>query len=435
MNRASPRRDGHRRRALQKWTKRALLGILAAGGLAALAKSLAPKPVPVERTEAARGRFVVTVDEDGRARVEDRYVVRAPIPGRLARLGLEPGDDVDEGEVLARIVPLEAPLLDARARSSAEARVAAARARIEQTRAQVARAEAALELAAAEAQRLERLGAEDVIAPRELDRARARRRTAEAELDSARFARRVAEHELRTARAALGRYEDGDAAPEALEVTAPAAGRVLEVKRESGGAVALGAPLLVIGDTRRLEVVVDVLTQDAVEIAPGARVTLERWGGPALEARVKRVEPSAFTRRSALGVEEQRVNVIVGDFETSPAAARLGDGWRVEARIVVWASDDALTVPASAVFRRDGGWAVFTVEADTARETAVELGRRNGRKVQVTSGLEAGDVVVAHPSEDVQDGVEVAVRDGGADTAPGPRPTPPGRARGDGARR
>lgn len=387
--------------------KRALFGGLGALGLWVLGSSLAPKPVPVDVAPVERGPLRVTVDEDGRTRVEDRYVVTAPVTGRLARIGLEPGDEVRTGDVLARIVPTASPLLDPRARSSAEARVAAAIAGEEQARARVARAEAAQRFARAELERFRRLAEEEVIAPRELDRIRLEAETAESDLASARFAHQVARHELEMAKAALGRVDGADGTVEHLEVPAPVDGRVLEVMRESEGAVTMGSPLLELGDPSDMEVVVDVLTRDAVEIQPGAHARLDRWGGAPVEARVRQVEPSAFTKLSALGVEEQRVNVVL-DLDDPPSG--LGDGFRVEARITVWSSDDALHVPASAVFRRDDGWAVYSVREGQARLTAVEVGRRTGRRVQIVEGLQEGDEVVVHPSDAVEDGRAVAPR-------------------------
>jgi len=231
------------------------------------------------------------------------------------------------------------------------------------------------------------------------------------ELTSAQFAARVADHQLEMSRAALGLIGARDGEGEQMEVRAPVAGQVLRVIQESEGVVAAGTPMLEAGDPAHLEIVVDVLTSDAVEIEPGARVEIDRWGGEhTLAAHVRTVEPSAFTRMSALGVEEQRVNVIIDLDEPRERWQSLGDGYRVEARIVVWAQDDVLKVPASAVFRHGRGWAVFAVEGDTARLREVEVGRRNGLAVQITEGLSADDRVVVHPSERVVDGVAVVQR-------------------------
>lgn len=398
-----------RRRRIARWARRGLFVGLAAGILALVVTGLLPDPVAVEIATAHRAPLTVTVDEDGRTRVKDRYLVSAPIDGLVTRIELEPGDVVEAGEVVARIIPLVAPLLDARARLAAEARVAAALSARKQAAAGVERAKAALRFAEADAARLERLLAEEVIAARELEQARFSKRAAAAELASARFAYEVAEHELETARAALHRLQPGAEVGEQIEVTAPVAGRVLEVHRKSEGAVQVGTPFVEVGDPGALEVVVDVLTPDAVAIPEGARVVLDRWGGPALEGRVRRAEPSAFTRVSALGVEEQRVNVLV-DLVDDRGVGRLGDGYRVEAHIVVWESADALSVPSSAVFRGKRGFSVYRVEAGIARATVVSVGQRTGRRVEILSGLAAGDAVIVHPSDAVEDGVAVRAR-------------------------
>lgn len=401
-------KEGRRasRRAALRWLKRALLAIvvLALAGLIVFA--FLPKPIPVDMVEIERGDMQVTVDEDGRARVRDRYTVSAPISGRVARIELDAGDGVKEGTVLARIVPLEPPLLDARSKSTAEARVAAALAARGQTQAQIDRAKAALEFAADHSKRTEELVAGKAVGTRELDQARLSKRTAAAELESLRFGARVAEHELAMARAAIERRGKSGAG-EQLDVPAPVDGRVLRLIQESEGVVQAGAPLLELGDPRALEIVVDVLTSDAVRIQPGARVTIDRWGGAPLPARVRKVEPSAFTRVSALGVEEQRVNVVI-DLDAHEEA--LGDGYRVEAHIVVWEAAEVVRVPASAVFRHEAGWAVYRVEGGIARLTTVEIGQRNGKQVEIRRGLEPPATLVLHPSDRIRDGVAAVAR-------------------------
>lgn len=403
-------KNAHRRH-LSKWIKRGLLAMVALLGLGMIFNGLLPKPVPVDIAQVVRGAMTVTVDEDGHARVKDRYVVGAPISGHLARIELEPGDTVKRGEILARIIPLAPPLLDKRARTTAEARVQAALAAKKRSAAQIAAAEASLAFAKAEAHRYERLGKERVVSQQRLEQARTNRRTAASQVDSARFAKEMAEHELKMARAALGNLKGGSSWLEQLEVPSPLDGRVLRTHQESEGAVQAGTPLLELGDSGAIEIVVDVLTQDAVEMAPGARVSIDRWGGPELEGRVRRVNPSAFTRMSALGVEEQRVLVIVDLVGDPQDWSGLGDGFRVEAHIAVWHQSDALTVSASSVFRSDRGWAVFKAEDGRARLTPVALGRRTGRRVQILSGLAAEDEVVVHPSDRIADQVAVAARE------------------------
>ena len=410
---AAPSRTGRgRRRASVKWLKRGLWLLAAAGLVAMIAVAFLPEPVPVDLVAAGRGTLRVTVDEDGRTRVMDRYVLKAPLGGNLARIELDPGDPVEDEQVLARLVPLARPLMDAQSRTEAQARVASAAAQLRQARAAVERAEAALEFAEGNAARMRRLAERGTIPPQTLEEAELELRSRREELTSARFGVRVAAHQREMARAALGRFE-GEArdGAEQMAVTSPIEGVVLRVMERSGGVVQPGTPLLEIGDPSHLEVAVDVLTSDAVHIARGDRVIIERWGGDApLAGHVRLVEPSAFTRTSALGVEEQRVNVVVDLDSPRERWARLGDGYRVETRIVVWEEEDVLTVPASAVFRRGDGWAVFRVEAGVAELAPIRPGRRTGLAVQVLDGLQAGDRVVAHPSDRVSDGVEVEPR-------------------------
>jgi HlyD family secretion protein len=361
---------------------------------------------------AARGPLRVTVDEDGQARVIDRYVVSAPLVGSLARIELEPGDDVQQGRLLARIVPLLPPLLDERSRSGAEARVAAAVAAQRQASAQIERAAANKSFAEREAQRQGELAKSGTISQAQLDQALLAQRTSGAELESARFAARVADYELEMARATLRRLSASkqESRGEQLDVGSPVSGRVLKVLHESEGVVQAGTPLVEVGDPRALEIAVDVLTVDAVRIPTNARVTIDRWGGEALEGRVRRIEPSAFTRLSSLGVEEQRVNVLIDLTSPREKWRTLGDGYRVEAHIVVWEADDVVRVPASSVFRHGQGWAAYRVEGDRARLTPVEIGERTGREVQVKRGIRPGTRVVLYPSDQLGEGARVKSR-------------------------
>ena len=399
-------------RTASRWIKRSILVILAVGLVATIVYAWLPKPVPVETAVAEKGDLVVTVDEDGRTRVKDRYVISAPLTGNLARIELSPGDAVKQGEILARLVPLTAPLLDARSRKEAEARVRAAEAARRQAKAQIERASAAESYAQKEAKRTRELSGKGVITESELDRANLEERAREAELASAQFGAKVAEHELSMARAALGAFKGpGKAASEdQLVVPSPVRGRVLQVLQKSEGVVQAGAPLLELGDPSALEIAVDVLTSDAVRIPPGAPVEIVRWGGPSLPGHVRLVEPSAFTRVSALGVEEQRVNAVIDLDAPYEKWSQLMDGYRVEARIVVWKGKDVLTAPASALFRRDDGWAVFVVQDGRAVARRVEVGHNSGLSAEIVSGLSPGDRVVVHPSDRVADGVRVEHR-------------------------
>jgi len=381
--------------------------LLAAAGLV---WALRPPPVPVQTAVAERGPLRVTVDEEGETRVRDRYVVAAPIAGRVLRIDLDPGDAVETGQVLARIEP--APL-DRRALAEARARVEAALATQRAARAAVVRADAALAQVRREADRMERLHRSGTVADEQLERARLDETSHSQDLESARFAARAAAFQLEAARAALLAAEGGSAASTpgcgdgetCVKVRAPEAGTVLRVPEESERVVAAGTPLLEVGDPHRLEIVIDVLSADAVRVRPGAPVRVEEWGGEGvLLGRVRRVEPSGFTKLSTLGVEEQRVNVIA-DLEAPPPS--LGDAFRVEARIVTWEGEDVLQVPVSALFRHGAGWAVFVVEDGRAALRPVQLGRRGRRGAQVLDGLAAGERVVLHPSDRVEDGVRV----------------------------
>jgi HlyD family secretion protein len=391
-----------------------MLVALALGALAWLVMAFQPKPVSVDLAEATRGPMRVTVREDGKTRVEHRYVISAPIHGNLLRIDLEPGDPVAADQVLARIVPAIPPLLDERTRAAASAQLNVALAAQRQAGAQAEAARAAHELARREADRYRALGDRKAMAQEAVDRAVFEERARSEALASAEFAVKVAAHQVGMARAALGRMQGPGgkrAQADEMALASPIAGQVLRVLQESETVVAAGQVLLEVGDPDALEVVVDVLTRDAVHIVPGAPVAVERWGGDQpIQAHVHRVEPSAFTRLSALGVEEQRVNVII-DFDDPPEAwKKLGDGFRVEVAIEVWGAEDVLTVPVSAVFRHGDTWAVYVDQGGYARLTPVEVGRRNQDSAQILSGLEAGARVIVHPSDRVQDGVALLAR-------------------------
>lgn len=397
--------------SLSTWLKRAVGLAFVAVVVALLVVSWMPKPFPVDVAEVSSGSLEVTVDEDGYTRVKDRYTVSAPLGGNVARIALAPGDTIEEGAIVAHVLPVAAPLMDPRRRAEAQARVSGALAAQRQTRSTISRAEASLELAETEVGRTRGLAQSGAASAQSLDRAEVTRRTRSEELTSARFGARVAAYELQMARAALGRHGSQTTEQEQLEIPSPVGGRVLRVILESEGVVQPGTPLLEVGDPTALEIVVDVLTSDAVHIEPGARVRVERWGGEAaLEGHVRLVEPSAFSHVSALGVQERRVNVIIDLDTDSDVWQGLGDGYRVEARIVVWRADDVVRAPSSAAFRHDEGWAVFVVEGELARLTPIEVGRRGGLQVEVQSGLRAGDRVIVHPSDQVSDGLVVAPR-------------------------
>lgn len=397
-------------------TRRLLLWAVAGAALALfLVWAFAPRPLPVDLATAGRGPLRVTVAEEGETRVEDRFVVSAPVAGQVLRIELEPGDSVTAGEtVLATFSPAAASPLDVRSRRQAEAQASAARQALEGARAEQQRAAAQAELARRELERAERLFEEGIVAQETLDVARAEARATTGTLRAAEFAVGSARFELEQARAALTTGFEGGG--ETLVLTSPVDGVVLERFHESAAVVPAGEPLLEVADTGRLEVVADFLSTDAVRIEPGMPAVIEHWGGgEPLAARVRRVEPSGFTKISALGVEEQRVNVVLDFAEPRTAFGTLGDDYRVEVEVVLWQGEDVLTVPTSALFRHgageEDGWAVYRVEGGRAVLTPVEVGHRTPLATEVVSGVEAGDVVVVHPSDQVAQGVRVAARE------------------------
>ncbi|MHB0974542.1 MAG: efflux RND transporter periplasmic adaptor subunit [Thiobacillus sp.] len=372
-----------------------------------------PRAVPVDVAEVKRAPLTVTVEEEGKTRVRERYLVSAPVAGYVRRIDLKAGDAVAAGQVLAVIEPARSVALDPRTRVQARAQVSAAQAALVVAQENARAAAAAAQLAQQERIRAESLRQSNFVSAQALDAARSAETRARAAEQAAQYAVRVARFDLETARAAAAstaQLQHGGAA-EVLQVRAPVAARVLRLQHESEGPVAAGQPLLEIGNPESLEAEVEVLSTDAVKIATGSKVILDRWGGDQpIEGRVRVVEPGGFTKISALGVEEQRVRVIV-DF-TSPRAAwaRLGDGYHVEARFVLWQGKDVLQLPTSALFRNGKGWAAFRLDGGRARLTPVEIGQRAGLSTQVLSGLHAGDRVVAHPDETIRDGVRVRPR-------------------------
>ncbi len=392
-------------------------GIALAAAVALLSWAFAPRPLQVELATASVGRFEATIDEDGRTRVRDRYVVSAPLAGRLSRIALREGDAVAPDTVLATLAPTLAPMLDARTSAELAVRVETTDAMVARAQTRIERAKVALEQARTVLKRDEKLAAGRFVSASQLDTDRLAVRAAQKELDSAIQDRHVAGHELDQARAALAAVRGDDDAT--FAVRAPVAGRVLRVLQPSAGTVALGTPLLEIGDTGAMEIVAELLTGDALQAKPGTSVRIERWGGTTpLAGKVRRVEPAGFTKISALGVEEQRVNVLI-DITSPPEQWRaLGDGYRVGVRIVALARDDVLRVPVSAVFPRTQStddaraMAVFVVDADhRARLRPVEIGGRNGEDAWIVSGLRAGDRVIVYPGDTVEDGARVQARE------------------------
>ncbi len=377
-----------------------------------------PQPLPVDLARIDRGPLVVTIDGDGRTRVRDVYVVSAPISGRVLRVEPHVGDIVEENEtVLAVVQPTDPTFLDRRARAQAQSAAKAAEAAFALAEAEQARALAELDFARSELRRARELAKRGNVSERDLDRARLQVRTADAALATAKATVEMRRFDLETALAALIQPGEGGAAVAegqcCIEVYSPVDGTVLRVIQESESVVAAGTPLVEVGDAADLEIVVDLLSSDAVRVATGAEVLVEDWGGgDSLSARVRRVEPYGFTKVSALGIEEQRVNVLV-DF-TEPAARwrNLGHGYRVETRIVEWRGEDVLRLPLGALFRDGEAWAVFVMADGVARLRRIEIDHANGRRAEVTAGLAEGERVILHPSDLVADGVRVVARGG-----------------------
>jgi HlyD family secretion protein len=387
--------------------KKLIASVLVVAAIAAVA--MWPEAMEVAVGRAERGPMQVTVDEDGETRVRDRFRVTAPVSGRVQRIEIEPGDTVVAGKtVLARITPAESPLLDARTRGELQAAVDAATAAVGQARAERQRAATALERARSTLRRQQELMKAGAISSDDLESAETALASAEDGLRAAEFTERRAESELQLARA---RLSAPSASGRSVDVLSPVDGTVLRRLRESEGVVPVGEPLLEIGEPGRMEIVADLLSTDAVRVSPGAAVLIEQWGGGhTLHGRVRRVEPSGFMKVSALGVEEQRVNVVI-DFTNHAEAVRLGDGYRVEVRIVLWQEADVLKVPVGALFRQGDGWAVFVVEDEHVRRQAVQLGQRNENEGQIVSGLEADATIVLHPPDTLTDGTRVIVKE------------------------
>ena len=384
-------------------------------GLAALALlagwALRPQAVAVETAQAVRGAFEQTVSDDGKTRVRERYVVSAPLAGRLERIALRAGDAVEKGQVLALLTPTAPAFLDARTSRELQGRIGAVQALLARARAETLKYAAQRDQAQADLERQARLAKEGFVSETAREQAGLALRTAERTLDAARYAEEAARHELEQARAALALYQSGEAGGAKWQVTSPVKGAVLKVVQESEGAVALGTPLIELADPKGLEAVVDVLSQEAVGIRPGMPARIELGQGVApLAARVRLVEPAAFTKISALGVEEQRVNVVLDFAAPLENLQTIGDGFRVEAHVVVFRQDNALKAPVGALFRDGAGWAVFTVDGVRARKRAVKAQRRNGIEAMVEDGLQPGERVVVYPSDALKDGARVSVR-------------------------
>jgi HlyD family secretion protein len=395
------------------WRRRVIWLMLLLGLALALFLGFQPRPRLVDVAEVRRAPLQLSVEEEGKTRVVDRYVVSAPVAGTTCRTELEVGDPVSKEQPLISIRPLQSQALDPRSRAAATARVAAAAAALRAAEQTADSAAAEAEYAGKELARLHPLAKQGHISQGELDQAATLVRSSRALQRSADFAVDVARHELQAARTAL-QFTGADPATdptETVQVKAPVSGKILKLQQECEGVVERGQPLLEIGDTASLEVETEVLSADAVRIKPGMRVVYERWGGDLpLEGRVRRIEPVGFTKISALGVEEQRVLVISDITSEAERWRDLGDGYRVESRFILWETDDVLQIPASALFRSEGGWVVFLLQDGRAVTRQLEIGQRNGLSAQIIEGLQLGDQVITHPDKSLEDGVRVSVR-------------------------
>lgn len=402
---------------MMKANQRRLILWTVLGGTVVLALVIAfrPQAVPVDVEVAERGTLVVTVDEEGETRVRDVFVLSAPVAGRMLRIEAEAGDEVIANEtVIAEIEPVDPTFLDFRSEAQAQAAIRAAESARTLAQAEVDQAEAELEFARAEVERARELIVDNTISQRALDDAERNHKTAKAAYATTLAGLQVRNFELERARAELlspaeVRLRRGDC--ECVPISAPVDGSILQILQESEGVVPAGEPLVEIGDPADLEIVVDLLSADAVKVAAGQRVVIEGWGGEtAVAGRVRRVEPFGFTKISALGIEEQRVNVII-DF-TSPREQweRLGHGYQVDLRIVLWEGVDVVKLPLTALFRDGDQWAVFIESDGRAQRRQVEIGRRNGLEAEIIGGLKTGERVIMHPSDKVADGVRVTGR-------------------------
>lgn len=372
-----------------------------------------PKPVPVDLAKAWRGTLRVTIEEEGRTRVRDRFVISAPVSGFMRRIALDVGDPVKRGRTVVELEPLRSEVLDPRSRAAAEAAVSAAEATLRAAEENARAMAADAEYARANLDRIRRLFDAGVMPRDSLDKAESEARRTEANRMSAEAGVKAARFEVERARTAL-RFSPAEGVPapkRVVPVLSPVEGRVLRIHRKSEGVVQSGAPLIDVGNPRKLEVIAEILSADAVKIKPGTPVLFERWGGgPPLEGKVRVVEPAGFTKISSLGVEEQRV-LVIADITSPPDLwLRLGDDYRVETRFIVWEGKEVLQIPASALFRKGEGWAVFVVDEKKAREREVKVGQRTGLTAEITSGLEEGTAVILHPDDTVREGTRVRPR-------------------------
>jgi HlyD family secretion protein len=370
-----------------------------------------PKAMQVDLATVEIGNMLVTIDEEGETRVRKRFVISAPVAGQVGRIDLEPGDQVERGKTIIAVFNPAAPvLLDARSRAEAEANINVAQSNLGRARAELARALALEQQSRSDLKRVRALAEKQVASRQSVETAETQVRTAEEAVKAAQFSIDVAEHEVAMAKARLLSLSS-NASSQPIIVQSPVDGVVLKRLRESEAVVPAGEPLVEIGNPGQLEIVADFLSTDAVKIHPGDAVLIDRWGGEkALNGQVRLIEPAGFMKISALGVEEQRVNVIIDFKDPLEAWKRLGHGYRVEVRVVLWQGERIIKVPSSSLFRHDKDWAVFVLEEGVAKLRGVQVGQRNGPEAQIRSGLSPGEKIVIYPSENLRGGSRIAPR-------------------------
>ena len=388
---------------MKRIIKRVLMMLFAIAGALLIALAFRPKPVEVEAARVVTGPLQVTVDEDGETRAHDRFTLAAPIAGRLSRIEFHEGDQVGPETVFATISPLP---LDAREVAEIRARIQSAEARKREAEEQLARWENDYAQAKRDLNRARTLAKDRIVAQQELEQAESKYHSAAKEVEAAKFRVTSAAADVEREKAGLVSLEaQQNQAGKLVTIRPPTRCRILRILEKSERVVPFGTPIVVLSNPQKIEIVVDVLSTDAVKVKPGAPVIIENWGGPApLRAKVRTIEPYGFTKVSALGIEEQRANVIA-DFVDSPS--RLGDGYRIDARIVIWESPGVLKIPASALFRVGQQWNTFVIEDGRCRLRPVEVGHRNDSEAEVIKGLSEGSEVILHPANDLKDGARV----------------------------
>lgn len=392
---------------------RILIGSIIIIILIAIFFSVRTPPIEVDTAEAIEAPLLVTIDDEGETRVRDMFVVAAPINGHLLRVDLEAGDQVVAGQtVVARMMPAQPDFQNPRSEAEIQARIRGLKANVQSSAARISQARADRALAAANFERTDAIFKRGFATKTAHDAARAARDSSAAQVTEALQAQESAQFELKAARASLMGPSISNMRGNALDITSPESGSVLRVTQESETLLTAGSIIMELGDPLDIEIVTDLLSRDAVKIKPGSDVLIDNWGGDQpLKGKVQRIEPFGFTKISALGVEEQRVNVIIDFVDPQTAHARLGHGYRVIVRLVEWSGEKILQVPISALFRDSGIWSVFEMDAGKARLVPVKVGRMNDEHAQIVEGLEVGASVILHPSEKIDDGTKVSLRD------------------------